>query len=345
MPENDILAALRAIVDQGGPSTPARSLPRPSSAIGKAPPIQRPLPMADELLGRARGFTDLLNETPLGLVADFNDPLSLATVPGVPRPIPKIRQPMPSARRAEELVAKFGGRGEALPMDEASRMQRATDLGYTHDVYHGTPKDFTEFSDAIKSGDLGDGDFGIHVSSDPNAANVMHSPMGHLADQMPTRILDAERGGRTMPLKAQMNKTLQLPDMGIWKNPYAYIERFNRAQGGNMNMREQTSDPEFLGRLADEAKRIQRQQGVSEAQQTAQWQHKLKEMLQEAGYDSIKYLNNVESDGAPSYLLLDPRQLRSRFAAFDPAKANSKNLLASLAAAIGLAPAVSHEQE
>jgi hypothetical protein len=258
----------------------------------------------------------------------------------------------PSARRMEELVDKFGGTGaDPLPMDEASRMARASEQGYTHDVYHGTNKDFTEFADPIREGGYGTGDFGIHVSGDTTGANVRsgslntgsHGKIFDFESDFKHIVQPQEVGGRVMPLKAQMNKTLELPDMSIWKNPANYIRKFEDFQEGFD--RDQVNDPAFFAKLADEAKRLRANQGYDNHQAMTQWQHKMREMMQEAGYDSIKYANNVESDGAPSYLLMDPRQLRSKFAKFDPKRANSRDLLASLAAAIGIGGVASHDPE
>ena len=49
-------------------------------------------------------------------------------------------------------------------------------------------------------------------------------------------------------------------------------------------------------------------------------------------YDSIPYINEVESPGQISYIL-PPKNIRSRFAAFDPAKRGSANLMAGAAGA------------
>jgi hypothetical protein len=56
---------------------------------------------------------------------------------------------------------------------------------------------------------------------------------------------------------------------------------------------------------------------------------KFRQSIMEQGYDVIPYLNSVEDRGSLSYLVLKPENLRSRFAAFDPAKRNSADLLAS----------------
>ena len=53
-------------------------------------------------------------------------------------------------------------------------------------------------------------------------------------------------------------------------------------------------------------------------------------------YDSIPYVNDVEDAGSISYIT-PPQNIRSRWAAFDPAKKDSSNLLAGAAAtALGL---------
>lgn len=56
-------------------------------------------------------------------------------------------------------------------------------------------------------------------------------------------------------------------------------------------------------------------------------------------YDSIPYVNDVESPGSVSYIL-PPKNIRSRFAAFDPSRRDSANLLASLSGAAVLAPSL-----
>jgi hypothetical protein len=45
------------------------------------------------------------------------------------------------------------------------------------------------------------------------------------------------------------------------------------------------------------------------------------------GYDSVSFLSR---DGRQSTVVKDPAQLRSRFAVFDPAKRNSRDLLAGI---------------
>jgi hypothetical protein len=55
---------------------------------------------------------------------------------------------------------------------------------------------------------------------------------------------------------------------------------------------------------------------------------KMRDILSQNGYDGVKYSNAQEGDGI-SYAITNPSVVRSRFAAFDPLKKNSANILAS----------------
>jgi hypothetical protein len=51
-----------------------------------------------------------------------------------------------------------------------------------------------------------------------------------------------------------------------------------------------------------------------------------RDIFRGSGYDSIPYVNDVEAKGAISYIV-PPHNIRSRFAAFDPARINENDLL------------------
>ena len=61
-----------------------------------------------------------------------------------------------------------------------------------------------------------------------------------------------------------------------------------------------------------------------------QW---LTDFLASKGYDSIEYVNKVEDPGSISKIVIDPEQIRSPIAKFDPSKRKSGNILASVPAA------------
>jgi hypothetical protein len=56
------------------------------------------------------------------------------------------------------------------------------------------------------------------------------------------------------------------------------------------------------------------------------------------GYDSVRLYNDAGSGGrnVDTTMILDPMNLRSRFAAFDPARINENDLLAGLAPYLGI---------
>jgi len=53
---------------------------------------------------------------------------------------------------------------------------------------------------------------------------------------------------------------------------------------------------------------------------------KFAQQLREQGYDHIPYVNSVEDRGSVSYLVLEPKNLRSRFAEFDPSQKDVEGL-------------------
>lgn len=55
------------------------------------------------------------------------------------------------------------------------------------------------------------------------------------------------------------------------------------------------------------------------------------EWLRSKGYDGVTVMSERYPDQVSEYMIPDPQQIRSRFAAFDPAKAGSSDLLASRA--------------
>jgi len=260
----------------------------------------------------------------------------------------------PSSQVMAPVAPLMAGEGRAikalknvLPMDEASRMGRATEQGYTHDMYHGTRDAFNEFKDAIKSGTYGEGDFGIHVTPDPNTASRALRSTDPYA-KFPEKLLvkPLERGGQIMPLKVKMNKTFHMPqDVGVWRNPDNWLHR--RDHDVNNFLNSNTNDVNMLNQLIDEAHTIsdnytgiynKLMEDPSGEIRSLKWQQKMKELLQQNGYDSVSYPNMVEGMGENSYMLLDPRQIKSRFARFDPAAfGKSKDIMSSLTPPAALA--------
>ena len=229
----------------------------------------------------------------------------------------------------ESILAKvdehFAG---PLPMDTASRMKRAEEMGFDTDAYHGTNQpDIPE---------LQSGDIGIHVG-DETAANVRLNDKAALSrgvNRYSTRGKDFGDNANILPLKVKSENPLRMDDAGEWRDPIELAKGLRTSAIGSKNpdihkllddiqadadtinrsysdLEDYLSDPEIMG-MVDE----------------------LREAVKGAGYDSIVYRNFTEAtsqSGSDSLILLDPSQARSRFAKFDPAKKDSANLLAGVA--------------
>lgn len=214
----------------------------------------------------------------------------------------------PTATNAAALLASLpllGGPRAMLPaLDEGTRAARAAEQGYTIPVYHGTKvsTDFPAFNPLIS-------DLGIHVSPSPETASTAaHVPLADLPE-------------RVLPLQMRSQRTLEMPDVGLWMDPQHWVQNVGPEQIAASN------DPATLQKLVEIAKGH-----VNESPRFARGNfiQDVKNELQGRGYDTIKYPNFHEGKGEPSYMVLDPRQLKGRFAAFDPKKfGKTADILAS----------------
>lgn len=280
---------------------------------------------------RPNPFMEALPEAVRGLVETF--------FPSDELPLDSIAPIMTAGSGA------IRGLRSLLPMDEASRMGRAQEQGFTTPLYHGTraSDDFLEFQGPVSqtqasphSGRLIVGDYGIHVSSRPETAARFtgETDYPHFISQ----------GGRIMPLQVRMDRTLELPDMGLWHSPHHWVSRLidpanvfqtGRSRFVSPRVAEVSGDPEMVQNLYDIAqesvsRRPRTPRGIDES---LRFQQDITDHLTKSGYDSIRYKNTIEGVGEPSYALLDPRKIRSRFASFDPAKFGSRDIMAGLAGA------------
>ena len=239
---------------------------------------------------QARSFgqpiADVLGYSPVGAVAQSWDAgQSAARAPGMFGKAAALGGGMALAA----LGAVPGGKalarkGEALAMDEASRMARAAEQGFDVDatLYHGTAHDINKFKPST-SGALGPG---VYVG-DSSVANSYASQAGWRMT-----------GGDTvMPLI-------------VPKGPYATEAQFDEAvlrAPVNLNGR---------GKHQNAADELARQGFV--------------------GVEARTY----DGEGHPSRVIFDPANIRSKFAAFDPAKRGSANLLAGVGAGAIVAPSM-----
>jgi hypothetical protein len=204
------------------------------------------------------------------------------------------------------------GRADDLPMDEASRMARAREMGFDVDtpLYHGTQRDV---AGAMRPSGSGANGPGVYVGTTPEtAASYAGTPSRdgvrtQIGDRsVPidfTRMPFGEAGGNIMPLVAR----------GRLAPVTEYQQALRQAQK-ELRAPDQTR---------------------SEVQALAHAK------LQERGYTGIR---DEQSD---FNVIFDPANVRSRFARFDPKNRDSNDLLAGIAPigiAGGIAAATNHNK-
>lgn len=200
------------------------------------------------------------------------------------------------------VLPRSGGvqASEELPMDEASRAARATEMGFTTDAYHGTSKDFRSARPSNQSGMSQDMFF---VAENPRFANQFADASGWIDRG---KYMGQTRGSNVMPMKVDASNVLDVSNpehkAGLvdflanrhgmpTKDAAAWLDR--RTVNGRVDW--------SFGDAADYAK--------------------------QAGFSGVRF---NDAGNEPSIGFFDTRKVRSRFAAFDPAKRDSTDLLAAL---------------
>ena len=232
---------------------------------------------------------------------------------------------------AEPSVDEFIGGllDDELPLDEASRMHEAT---FGEDLYHGTVADIDEFEVS---------DLGVHLGTQ-DAANVRLSDKEATrsgVSRYKTRNQDFGESANILPVRTSAQNPLRMDDAGEWRDPSSVITelRTSELMSKNPKLHERLLD------MQDEADKLHESyafgdlgsEGWYESPEAAEMLDEIRKMIEAEGYDSIKYTNFIESRGknADSTIVLNPKNIRSKFAKFDPAKKDSAKLLAGAAGA------------
>lgn len=198
---------------------------------------------------------------------------------------------LPALRRADDL-----------PMDEASRMARAERLGYTTDAYHGTRSDFDEFSRIEGGNAYGPG---YYFTRDPAEASRYAEGVDVNRGASP----DGDAGPNVMPVRLNMQR------------PFRMNAQLTRAELNAIEKAVNEVLPGYYkrGELARFFDRGYPPIGHNVWQNIPFASH----VVRSAGYDSL--------DTPMGLVAFKPSQIRSRFAAFDPARRDSGNILAGVA--------------
>jgi hypothetical protein len=180
-----------------------------------------------------------------------------------------------------------------LPMDAASRMARAASAGFGGDVYHGTASDFTRFSP------VGGRGYDAFVTPSTQFANEFADSSGaYIRDAVDETFVE-----NVMPLRAK-GSLFDFGDRGAVSDLLS--RAYSRQDQG-------TRDDMMLELLSGDW-------GAYESES-------IPPALRAMGFDGV----NMVEDGAPTIGVLDARNIRSRFARFDPRLSHLRNLNAGLA--------------
>ena len=230
-----------------------------------------------------RGFlpppqTGLLNETaelissavsPAGLAKTSAGLLTAGMIPVVKKQIDNL--PVASAMTKKEA--------------SNDRLKRAEKLGFKKDVYHGTYSDFSEF-------DL-QNDLGVHVGTPEQAYNRLIDIEKYKTFKGTRGGVEVGQGGQIMPLKAKIKKSLNMKDVGDWKNPYEVLLGLRSTPLGK---KYQTKFDEIEDEMTPIIESfIYGEENWTDSIEAAGYMDELRDIIGKEGYDSIKYVNEVEN--------------------------------------------------
>ena len=220
-------------------------------------------------------------------------------------------------------TAATAGLLSRLPMDEQNRMARAEGLGFDFDGFHGTGgKDISEMSGMT------------WMSESPRLANEYAAMRANSSDGMASQI---------MPLKARTGNVFNagfLPkSVTINHMMNEVLDQAQNNLGRTFSDGEMDKARKLLGTIRKAA--VREESGPNYSRHDF-WNDSesifgkdgakaIKEIFRMSGFDSI----SMREGGENTIGILNPSNIRSRFAAFDPAKANSENILAANAAPLG----------
>jgi len=283
---------------------------------------------------QARSFgqpiADVLGYSPVGAVAQSWDAgQAAARAPGMFGKAAGLGGGMALAA----LGAVPGGKalarkGEALAMDEASRMARAAEQGFTVDAYHGTTSNFDAFDPSLTR------DIGMHFGTQGQANKITNDFRGF-----------TEPNANVMPVKLALNNPLRVKDEfdRYGRRHVGIAKSITLDTPGFMANAEEREAIYAAARNADKLKAKARKKYAvipmsEDVGEQAFWRE-VQKSAERQGYDGMVYANKIEGKG-DSHIVFDPANIRSKFAAFDPAKRGSANLLAGLGVGAMVAPSM-----
>jgi hypothetical protein len=206
-----------------------------------------------------------------------------------------------------------GATGMPMPMDEASRMARAREMGFTEDGFHSTGADFHSFEGPNQRTS-----HGTHVGTS-GAAN----------ERISGRWNDWQR--EKMEARGEYVPDNILPLVYRHQNPIPMEDMMHWAPEDLTGRLEYLSDVGEIGPYNVQPRRSQFGGEYFDNRDIVR-------ALESNGYTGFRYENAVEDAGSVSDAIFDPTNIRSRFARFDPRLRHLANLSAGIGAGAVLLP-------
>lgn len=221
--------------------------------------------------------------------------------------------------------------------------------------YHGTRSDIEYFDPNMV-------DLGVHVGTKGQANERLNDlvkkespvysggifgafdlPEGHASRTPDSAFVTGEgsaENAQILPLKVRADYPLRMPDVGEWDRSEVvmyYIEKM-LGEDGDPRLKEAFADFDF-DELDDVRDQFYDNDEWKASVENREFLDEIRDRIKDAGYDSIVYKNAVESSRdegiQDSMIILDPSNLRSVNAEFDPAYSRYPDLLAANASKAG----------
>jgi hypothetical protein len=215
--------------------------------------------------------------------------------------------------------------------------------------YHGTRSDIEYFDPNMV-------DLGVHVGTKGQANERLNDlvkkespvysggifgafdlPEGHASRTPDSAFVTGEgsaENAQILPLKVRADYPLRMPDVGEWDRSEVVMYYIGKMLGedGDPRLKEAFADFDF-DELDDVRDQFYDNDEWKASVENREFLDEIRDRIKDAGYDSIVYKNAVESSRdegiQDSMIVLDPSNLRSVNAEFDPAYSNYPDLLAA----------------
>ncbi|QDP48857.1 MAG: hypothetical protein Unbinned7794contig1000_1 [Prokaryotic dsDNA virus sp.] len=218
-----------------------------------------------------------------------------------------------------------------LDMTPDGRNDRANEMGFVTDAFHGTLFSGQDLVDDSRNGilefDKKTGDIGYHFGATTEQAN--NRIKAKLAEDQ-DRIVEKDENpddnglGNILPIRLKLKNPIRLTDAGEWRNSVGVAQTLIDSGQFSEQVMAQMIEIEAEARALESS--FDTEDGFMDSQENDELNDELLGFMLDAGYDGVVYGNQVEGSGE-SYIVFDPSQVRSTNAAFHPMYEESANIL------------------